>query len=222
MPTPVDLDALVRGDGADAGPSPARRALALAHGATCARLLDHVRPLYDLARAHGASEVAVRETALQVVAYGGFPSAIAGLEALGEAPADALPTPLSPGAPDETARIGRATFTAVYRDNTDAVLAHLDRLAPGFSDWVLHAAYGSILSRPGLDLADRELSATSALALMGLARPLESHIRGALHNGSPARHVDDILLCSRTLADPAARPVIDLARDRLHRRILRR
>lgn len=221
MTTSVDLEALVAG-GDRPGPTPAVRALALAHGATCARLLEFVRPLYDLARSHGADEAQIRETALQVVAFGGFPSAIAGLEALGATSPDDAVAPLTVPAPQEAARAGRATFEAVYRANTDVVLEHLDDLVPGFSNWVLHAAYGSILSRPALDLVDRELLAVAALALMGLARPLESHIRGALHNGSPAPHVDDILLCSRTLAAPAARSVIDHARDRLQRRILRR
>ncbi len=222
--SPLDLEQLVLGPPQATGPTPRIRALSLAHGATCARLLEHVRPLYDLARAHGAGEAEVRETALQVVAFGGFPSAIAGLEALGvlDDEPDATLVPLTPPDPDTADRLGRATFAAVYRDNTDAVLEHLDDLVPGFSAWVLHAAYGSILSRPTLDLADRELLAVSALALMGLSRPLESHIRGALHNGSPAPHVDDILLTSRSLATTNARSVIDHARDRLQRRIYSR
>ena len=188
---------------------PARRALILAHGTTCIRRLDLAEALYGLALAHGAGTAQLEETALQVVAYGGFPSAIGGLETVRRLRGGQGPTALEQTlTADEARRRGRQAFADVYRDNTEPVLAHLDALIPGFSGWVLEAAYGRILSRSGLTLVDRELMAVCALGLMGLERPLESHVRGALHNGSTPEHVDDILRSSRALAEPRSLPAI--------------
>ena len=101
-----------------------------------------------------------------------------------------------------------------------AVLASLEALAPGFSNWVLTGAYARVLARPGLSLRERELLAIAALALMGLSAPLAGHLRGALRNGSSVDETRDILSTSRALttaASPDAIALIDRTLDRLSR-----
>ncbi len=201
------------------------RCLALAHAASCVRRIETTEALYRLAAERGADAAALIETAVQVVAYAGFPSAIEGLAALrrsgalGEGPG---PIDLGrPLAPEALAATGRATFEAVYADSTEDVLTELDGLVPGFAGLVLGQAYGRILSRPGLTLGERELLAVAGLAVMALPRPLESHIRGALRNGCEATDVEDILLSSIPLADERSRTAIDQAVLRLSRRVTR-
>lgn len=214
-----DIDDALRRPGGD----PAVRCLALLHGAACAGRFDAVPALLALGAAHGLPPTDPRllEMALQVVAYGGFPRTIELLTLLREARAGApAPAPAEALAGAVPGR-GRAVWDAIYRNNAEEVLASLEELHPGFPGLVLEDAYGRLLARPGLSLAERELLAVAALALMGLAAPLGSHVRGALRNGSNSPAVMDILDSCRVLADPAALAVLAQAQDRLSRSVYR-
>jgi len=196
------------------------RCLALIHGASCIGRSDAVALLHPLARTLGIDAARLHETALQVVAFGGFPRAIEGLTLLAAARTGAPPAaPTAAGEPP--AARGRAVWNAIYSSGAEDVLATLESLAPGFSSWVLQDAYGRILSRPGLALAERELLAVAALALMALPAPLGSHVRGALRTGAAPGHVADILKASRVLAEPTALLVIEQSLDRLARGVYR-
>jgi 4-carboxymuconolactone decarboxylase len=221
MDLSADLAAVICRPGGD----PGVRCLALLHGATCIGRFDAVESLHGLAAELGIEPMRLQETALQVVAYGGFPRAIAGLALWadvrgGDAP-DGATGSLSEGAAEDQAAAGRAVWDAVYAHNGGDVIDSLEHLAPGFSGWVLEAAYGRILARPGLSLEERELLAVAALTLMALPAPLGSHARGALRNGSKPETVMDILDCCRVLADASATPVLDQALDRLSRNVYR-
>jgi 4-carboxymuconolactone decarboxylase len=67
--------------------------------------------------------------------------------------------------------------------------ARLRELSPALDEWAVVEGYGKTLSRPGLDEAARELCVVAALAALGAARQLESHLEGARRLG-----VDDGLL----------------------------
>jgi 4-carboxymuconolactone decarboxylase len=155
------------------------------------------------------------------VAYGGYPRALHSLALVAETRAG---EPVTGSLDTEGVRAerGRAVWEAIYADQSPAVLAGLERLIPGLSRCVVEDAYGRILARPGLTLAERELLAVAALALMALPRPLGSHIRGALRNGSPAASVEDILRSSRPWASSDASEVVDEALDRLSRKVYER
>lgn len=201
------------------GVAPSVRCLALAHGASCIHRFDAVGLLYGLAADRGASPTAMLETALQVVPYGGVPSAIEGLDLLRQT-VEGLPKSTETSNIDKTAE-GKKTFQNIYHDQAQRVLDQLDELMDGLSDLVIEDAYGRILSRPGLDLGNRELLAVAALSLMGLGAPLQSHMIGALRNGSSPDDVTDILESCRVLANENSISVIDSALDRLSRKIIR-
>lgn len=206
------------------GGDPELRCLALLHGCAVAGRFDVVPALLDLARAHGATRARLEETALQVVAYGGFPRAIELLTRIGP-PADEAAAPRADArderTPDARRAAGRAVFERVYARQSEDVLAGLDALAPNFSRWILDHAYGAILSRAELSLGEREILAVAALALAALPAPLGSHVRGALRNDSTPAAVEDILRCCLLLADPRGRTVIAQALDRLSRNVSR-
>ena len=215
---PQDLQDAVLGAPGD----PGLRCLALLHGATCIGRFDLVAALHELADRLAIPIERRREAALQVAAYGGFPRTIEGLALLAERAPDAR---AAGGADERTAAerrvAGRDVWDRVYAEQADEVLAWLGTLAPELPGWVLDDAYGRVLSRPGLSLAERELLGVAALALMGLSAPLASHVRGALRNGSNAPAVSDILRACRGLAPPSSQAVIDQALQRLDRNVLR-
>jgi 4-carboxymuconolactone decarboxylase len=202
------------------GFDPEVRCLALIHGSSCIGRFDAVEALYELALGLGIARLRLEETALQVVSYGGFPRAIAGLAILRRvSPGDPIGSIPADEDPARRIELGSRVWNAIYGRNAEEVVQTLESRLPGLSTWVLEDAYGRVLARPGLSLAERELLAVSALGLCGLSSPLESHIRGALRNGSTPGDVEDILRSSRPLGDTTAHRVVDLALDRLSRKV---
>ena len=188
------------------GGDPGLRALALFFAASCTDRPREADEALDLAVAAGVPARALHEAALQVMPYAGFPRAI---DALGRLAARRA-GPDGPLGPEPGPAAGRAVFGAVYGEGAPAVLASLEALAPGFSNWVLSGAYARVLARPGLSLRERELLAVAALALMGLSAPLAGHLRGALRNGSSPAEARDILSTSRALASAASPDAVEL------------
>lgn len=136
-------------------------------------------------RASGVPDAALREALRQVVPYAGFPRALTALGALQSA---GLLPPTLPEAPepDEAARrrAGRVAFEGVYGDTAERVRAGLARLDPLLPAWTEDFAYGRVIARPCLSLADREVLAVAALAALGgMPDPLLGHLRGALRLG---------------------------------------
>ena len=57
-------------------------------------------------------------------------------------------------------------------------------VAPDFARMAIAIPYGELFSRPGLDLATREIAAVSVLAALGNAQPqLRAHVAAALKLG---------------------------------------
>ena len=152
------------------------------------------------------------ETLLQALLFFGFPRIVTAFEVLQrEWPAEAPP---SGGAlPVELqAAAGSRLFDQIYAKNSDRVRAMLASFHQEFHDFVLSAAYGRILTRPGLTERQRELLATGALQALGQVPQLVAHARGALTFGATETEVREAIFT----ADP------DEARaDEAMRRILR-
>jgi 4-carboxymuconolactone decarboxylase len=58
---------------------------------------------------------------------------------------------------------------------------------------VLVDAYGKVIGRPGLDLKRRELCTVAAVAVLGTAQQLHSHLRGSLNTGATHAEVEAVL-----------------------------
>lgn len=97
---------------------------------------------------------------------------------------------------------GEAFFRRIYEQDSRAVRGMLERQHPDFARWVLLHAYGSVLTRPGLDARLRELLAVCALAALGQERQLASHVRGARRCGATHEEIAEALAVLVGLAEP--------------------
>src|SRR5437763_7396401 len=88
---------------------------------------------------------------------------------------------------------GAAVCAAVYGRAYHKLLLNLRALHPALEDLVLVDAYGKVIGRPGLDLKRRELCTVAAIAVLGAAQQLHSHLRGALNTGATRGEVEEVL-----------------------------
>jgi 4-carboxymuconolactone decarboxylase len=88
---------------------------------------------------------------------------------------------------------GAAVCREVYGRAYHKLLLNLRALHPALEDLVLVDAYGKVIGRPGLDLKRRELTTIAAVAVLGTAQQLHSHLRGALNTGASGEEVEAVL-----------------------------
>jgi len=88
---------------------------------------------------------------------------------------------------------GSAVCAAVYGRAYHKLLLNLRALHPALEDLVLVDAYGKVIGRPGLDLKRRELCTVAAIAVLGTAQQLHSHLRGSLNTGATRAEVEAVL-----------------------------
>ena len=88
---------------------------------------------------------------------------------------------------------GAAVCRAVYGRAYHKLLVNLRALHPALEDLVLVDAYGKVIGRPGLDLKRRELCTVAAIAVLGTAQQLHSHLRGALNTGATVTEIEAVL-----------------------------
>src|SRR5437899_6825349 len=88
---------------------------------------------------------------------------------------------------------GAAVCRQVYGRAYHKLLVNLRALHPALEDLVLVDAYSKVIGRPGLDLKRRELTTVAAIAVLGAAQQLHSHLRGALNTGASAAEVEAVL-----------------------------
>lgn len=100
----------------------------------------------------------------------------------------------------EQARIDRA---AGYRllaglagpETIEGTLGGLDRLAPGFPDWIVTSLFGGTYQRPGLAPRDRQIATLAALTAFGGVEPqLADHVRNGLRIGMRPREIVEVLV----------------------------
>ena len=141
----------------------------------------------------------VEELILQCHLFAGFPRA---LNAMREwrrwQPEPAVRSTASAGNWRER---GEATCAIVYGEMYERLRGNIRRLHPHLDDWMIVDGYGKVLSRPGLDLARRELCIVAACAASKQDRQLHSHLRGALNAGVAPAVVSHALDAIENLLD---------------------
>jgi 4-carboxymuconolactone decarboxylase len=133
----------------------------------------------------------IEELLLQTYLFAGFPRALnATREWRRFAP---TPPENAVNAPDAWRERGEATCAAVYGSMYHRLRANIRALHPALDDWMIVEGYGKVLSRPGLDLARRELCIVAACAAAGQDRQLHSHLHGAVNVGAAPSVIDSVL-----------------------------
>ena len=75
------------------------------------------------------------------------------------------------------------------------MVAEMRDICPDFADMTIEWAIGSIMSRPGLDLATRELVLIASCVTMGHAMPqLRAHAEAALQVGASKEQIVETVL----------------------------
>src|SRR5216117_69311 len=97
---------------------------------------------------------------------------------------------------------GAAVCREVYGRAYHKLLVNLRSLHPALEDLVLVDAYGKVIGRPGLDMKRRELCTVAAIAVLGTAQQLHSHLRGALNTGATHAEVEAVLELVEPDLDP--------------------
>jgi 4-carboxymuconolactone decarboxylase len=155
----------------------------------------------------------VEELVLQSYLFAGFPRALNAARewrrVTGAPPPETDEAEELWRAGDEWAARGEATCRAVYGAAYERLRRNIRGLHPALDAWMITEGYGKVLSRPGLDLARRELCVIAACAAAGHERQLHAHLHGALNVGAPAEWVTDTLAA---LEGAASATLLDAAR----------
>ena len=123
---------------------------------------------------------------------------------------------LTPAQAAETGRHERGLSVLAQVAGGDAMraLRSIEKLAPDLARMTVDFAYGEVVSRPGLALADRELCTVATLMALGDARPqMQFHMAGFLNAGGPPEQLLELVVLSAPiLGFPAAIDAIGAAR----------
>ena len=144
-------------------------------------------------RSEGMSRDLLEEVLLQAILFCGFPRAITAFGTLKEEWPTASPPLGGHLAPSQQREAGVGLFDAIYGKNCESIKELLRSYHSELHDFILDAAYGRILTRPGLETRIRELVAVGVLALADQIPQLIAHGRGALRLGASAQEVREAI-----------------------------
>ncbi|MGH2930569.1 MAG: 4-carboxymuconolactone decarboxylase [Solirubrobacteraceae bacterium] len=114
---------------------------------------------------------------------------------------------------DEIHDAGMAVRRAVLGDeHVDRAIARTTELTAPFQEFITRYAWGSVWSRPGLDLRTRSAITLSVLTALGREHEIEMHVRAALRNGLEPAEIGEVLLHTSLYAGlPAANSAYAIA-----------
>lgn len=144
------------------------------------------------ARASGTPAIWLEELLLASVLFVGYPRALVAATALRRVE----PEHADGGEPSEYAHWrdwlarGEETCRIIYGPHYERLRHNVRALHPALDTWMLVDGYGKTVSRPGLDLARRELCAVAMLVGQDAPRQLLSHLKGALNAGAAPETVE--------------------------------
>lgn len=155
---------------------------------------------------------AVDEALLQAHLFVGYPAALTALARWREiapprgagAEADGPASGAAPGREGGRRERGERLCRRVYGSAYEKLRRNVRRLHPALDRWMVEDGYGRVLSRPGLDVRERELCVVALLAAADWPVQLASHLRGALNVGVEPARVQAALEAGARRADPEA------------------
>jgi 4-carboxymuconolactone decarboxylase len=179
------------------------RSLALFSAAITDSSENNLSTAIGICADHRASPTQLYEVVLQSYLFLGFPRMLIAAEALNATKAQSAS--VGTDAPAlEPAQItgdeltiwlerGQKLCRRVYDSSYDALKARVSSMAPEVFLWMELEGYGKVLSRPGLDIIDRELAVVACLMMENRVSQLHSHLRGALNVGAEPQLVRDVI-----------------------------
>jgi len=176
---------------------PTTRALSLYSASIAVADPPCLRLAQTVCRNHDASSEQLYEVMLQSYLFLGFPRMLVAAEQLAEAG-------LVPGPQNRSIRIGgddvaawlergQALCRRVYDSNYETLKGRVEKMAPEVFLWMELEGYGKVLSRPGLDIVDREMAIVACLIVENRPPQLHSHVRGALNVGASRELLLDVV-----------------------------
>lgn len=110
---------------------------------------------------------------------------------------------------------GLETLKRVEGADYDRAIRPLEAFSPDLARMLVEHGFGDIMSRPGLDLKQREIANVAALTAIGSVRPaLKFHIHGMLNVGCTPQEVIETILNAIVYAGfPAAQDGITISRE---------
>lgn len=110
---------------------------------------------------------------------------------------------------------GIETLKRVGGKDYDHAISALESFSSDLTRMIVEHAYGDIMSRPGLDLKQRQIANVAALTAIGSVRPaLKFHIHGMLNVGCTPQEVVETILHAVVYAGfPAAQDGITIVRE---------
>jgi len=183
-----------------------RAAAALAEGK-----IAELKQRFVAARAAGVPDLWVEELLLQSLLLVGYPLALVAFGVWREVTGpsarggDSAGEALAHEEWQAWAERGAQVCAVVYGRAYHKLLVNLRSLHPALEDLVLVDAYGKVIGRPGLDMKRRELCTVAAIAVLGTAQQLHSHLRGALNTGATREEIEAVLALIDGDLDPEHR-----------------
>ncbi len=173
------------------------RALSLYSAAIALADTGCLKAAENTCRHSGVTHQQLYETMLQSYLFLGFPRMLTAAEALtgnshSHEAVDALKGELR-SEPEKWRERGRELCRRVYQGNYEALKTRVETMAPEVFFWMELEGYGKVLSRPGLDIIDREMAIVGCLLMENRPTQLHSHLRGALNVGASRELVQDVL-----------------------------
>jgi len=162
------------------------------------------------ARASGTPAIWLEELILSSVVFVGYPRALLAASAFRRLEPDHA----QGGEPSqyegwrEWLSRGEATCRVIYGPHYERLRQSVRALHPALDTWMIVDGYGKTVSRPGLDLATRELCAIAMLIPQDAPRQLLSHLKGALNAGASVGAVDSLVALAAREGLPEARKAV--------------
>jgi len=146
---------------------------------------------------HRATPEQLYEVVLQSHLFLGFPRMLIAAEALtASLPNGSLTLQPAEISGDDLAtwfERGQKLCRRVYDSSYDALKTRVQNIAPEIFLWMELEGYGKVLSRPGLDIVDREMAIVACLMMENRVSQLHSHLLGALNVGAEPQLVRDVI-----------------------------
>ena len=135
----------------------------------------------------------IEELILQSYLFCGFPRALNAMREWRRLTGERPRPRVEAGNTEQWRRRGEETCRLVYGEMYERLRVNIRELHPELDEWMIVEGYGKVLSRPGLDLARRELCIVAACAASEQDRQLHSHLHGAVNVGVAASVVTEAL-----------------------------